>query len=139
MANIWNNHFQKTERDNNQVKLVALLPEHILHFGQTDQYCILILGDLLKYLMENEDCIRLCIVAFSIEVKKDKITFTGLFNNKAYHSPSLSLAMLDNILFMSTSGPDASITVINKPQPSSAYEKHSSMYVFLFIRIKFYT
>uniref|UniRef100_G1Q3H8 ABC transporter domain-containing protein n=1 Tax=Myotis lucifugus TaxID=59463 RepID=G1Q3H8_MYOLU len=84
-------------------------------------------GDLLKYLMENEDCIHLCIVAFSIEVKKDKITFTGLFNNQAYHSPALSLAMLDNILFMSTSGPDASITVFNKPQPTSTYKKYSSM------------
>lgn len=89
--------------------------------------------------MENEDCIHLCIVAFSIEVKKDKITFTGLFNNEAYHSPALSLAMLDNILFMSTSGPDASITVFNKPQPTSTYKKYNSMYVFPFIRIEFYT
>lgn len=139
MENVWNNYYQKTEKDNNQVRLVVVLPEYILCFGQTDQSCVLILGDLLKYLMENEDCFHLCIVAFSIEVKKDKITFIGLFNNKAPHSPALSLAMLDNILFMSTSGPNASITVFNKPQPTLTYQKPSRMYVFLFFRVEFYT
>ncbi|XP_042639274.1 phospholipid-transporting ATPase ABCA3-like [Orycteropus afer afer] len=74
-------------------------------------------GDLLNYLMENKDCIRLCIVALSIEEKANEIVLTVLFNNEAYHSPSVSLAVLDNILFMSLSGPDASITVSNKPQP----------------------
>ncbi|XP_058424852.1 phospholipid-transporting ATPase ABCA3-like [Diceros bicornis minor] len=84
-------------------------------------------GDLLKYLIENEDCIHLCIVAFSIEVKRNEITFTALFNNQAYHSPSLTLAMLDNILFMSVSGPDASLTVSNKPQPHSRDNERSTM------------
>ncbi|KAF5914236.1 hypothetical protein HPG69_005086 [Diceros bicornis minor] len=84
-------------------------------------------GDLLKYLIENEDCIHLCIVAFSIEVKRNEITFTALFNNQAYHSPSLTLAMLDNILFMSISGPDASLTVSNKPQPHSRDNERSTM------------
>uniref|UniRef100_A0A8C7ALN3 ABC transporter domain-containing protein n=1 Tax=Neovison vison TaxID=452646 RepID=A0A8C7ALN3_NEOVI len=74
-------------------------------------------GDLSKYLMENEDCIHLCIVAFSIEVKTNKIILTGLFNNQAYHSPSLTLAILDNILLMTIAGSNASITVFNKPQP----------------------
>ncbi|XP_045445298.1 phospholipid-transporting ATPase ABCA3 [Pipistrellus kuhlii] len=108
--------------------LTPIFLKHLKSMLEPDKHTLKeVQGDLLKYLMENEDCIHLCIVAFSIEVEKDKITFTGLFNNKAYHSPSLSLAMLDNILFMSTSGPDASVTVINKPQPNSAYEKRKSM------------
>ncbi|KAG8513504.1 LOW QUALITY PROTEIN: ATP-binding cassette sub-family A member 3 [Galemys pyrenaicus] len=74
-------------------------------------------GDLIKYLMDNEDCIHLCIVAFSIEEKQSQITVTALFNNQAYHSPALSLAMVDNILFKAVSGPDASLTIFNKPQP----------------------
>ncbi|XP_034369378.1 phospholipid-transporting ATPase ABCA3-like isoform X1 [Arvicanthis niloticus] len=76
-------------------------------------------GDLLKYLEKNDECIHLCIIAFSIMVAANITIFTVLFNNEAYHSPSLSLAVLDNILFMSLSGADASITVFNKPQPRS--------------------
>uniref|UniRef100_A0A7N5K5L2 ATP-binding cassette sub-family A member 3 n=1 Tax=Ailuropoda melanoleuca TaxID=9646 RepID=A0A7N5K5L2_AILME len=83
------------------------------------------LSDLLKYLMENEDCIHLCIVAFSIEVKTNKIILTGLFNNQAYHSPSLTLAILDNILLMTIAGSNASITVFNKPQPHSKVKKRN--------------
>ncbi|XP_057605511.1 phospholipid-transporting ATPase ABCA3-like [Hippopotamus amphibius kiboko] len=86
-------------------------------------------GDLLKYLMENEDCIHLCTVAFSIEVKTNVIIFTALFNNQAYHSPALTLAMLDNVLFKSVSGPNASLTVSNKPQPSPTHKKSSETYV----------
>lgn len=73
--------------------------------------------------MENKDCIQSCIVAFSIVVKTNTTIFTALFNNQAYHSPSLTLAMLDNILFKSVSGPNASLTVSNKPQPSPAYNE----------------
>ncbi|XP_059547910.1 phospholipid-transporting ATPase ABCA3-like [Myotis daubentonii] len=106
--------------------LTLIFLKHLKSMLEPDNHILKeVQGDLLKYLMENEDCIHLCIVAFSIEVKKDKITFTVLFNNQAYHSPALSLAMLDNILFMSTSGPDASITVFNKPQPTAAYQKYS--------------
>ncbi|GAB1292624.1 ATP-binding cassette transporter sub-family A member 15 [Apodemus speciosus] len=72
-------------------------------------------GDLLKYLEGNDECIRLCIIALSIKVVANRAKLTVLFNNEAYHSPSLSLAVLDNILFMSLSGADASITVFNKP------------------------
>ncbi|XP_057605512.1 phospholipid-transporting ATPase ABCA3-like [Hippopotamus amphibius kiboko] len=70
-------------------------------------------GGLEDYLMNNQEC----IIAFSIEVNGDQKTVTFWFNDEAYHSSSLSLAVLDNILFMSLSGPDASITVTNKPQP----------------------
>ncbi|XP_055483588.1 phospholipid-transporting ATPase ABCA3-like [Psammomys obesus] len=73
-------------------------------------------GDLLKYLERNEECVDVCIIALSIKVVANKTRLTVLFNNEAYHSPSLSLAVLDNILFMSLSGTDASITVYNKPQ-----------------------
>ncbi|XP_032098791.1 ATP-binding cassette sub-family A member 3-like [Sapajus apella] len=74
-------------------------------------------GDLLRYLRETKDCIRLCIVALSIESKPNIVVLTALFNNEAYHSPSAALAVLDNILFKSLSGADASLTVSNKPQP----------------------
>ncbi|KAM6166302.1 phospholipid-transporting ATPase ABCA3-like [Erethizon dorsatum] len=74
-------------------------------------------GDLLNYLRENKECIVMCIIALSIEVKTNETIFTALFNNQAYHSPSLSLSVLDNLLFMSLSGADASLTVSNKPQP----------------------
>ncbi|XP_024416312.2 phospholipid-transporting ATPase ABCA3-like [Desmodus rotundus] len=100
--------------------------KHLKSILESDNHTIKeVKGDLVKYLMENEDCIHLCIVAFSIEVKRDKIIFTGMFNNQAYHSPSLTLAMLDNILFMSISGPDASLTVSNKPQPHTTDKEHS--------------
>lgn len=89
--------------------------------------------------MENEDCIRLCIVAFSIEVTRDEILFTGLFNNQAYHSPSLALAIVDNILFMTVSGPEASLTVSNKPQPHVIPNEHTEMYVVISFRIEFHT
>uniref|UniRef100_A0A8W4FMP3 ATP binding cassette subfamily A member 14 n=1 Tax=Sus scrofa TaxID=9823 RepID=A0A8W4FMP3_PIG len=52
---------------------------------------------------------------FIVNGNQKRVTFW--FNNEAYHSSSLSLAILDNIMFMSLSGPDASITVTNKPQP----------------------
>uniref|UniRef100_E9PWH4 ATP-binding cassette, sub-family A member 15 n=1 Tax=Mus musculus TaxID=10090 RepID=E9PWH4_MOUSE len=75
-------------------------------------------GDLLKYLEGNDECVHLCVIALSIKVVANRVNLTVLFNNEAYHSPSLSLTVLDNILFMSLSGSDASITVFNKPQPS---------------------
>ncbi|XP_058425894.1 phospholipid-transporting ATPase ABCA3-like [Diceros bicornis minor] len=74
-------------------------------------------GDLQDYLAESKECIYSCIIALSVEVVGDKKTVTFWFNNEAYHSPSLSLAVLDNIIYKSLSGPDASITVSNKPQP----------------------
>nr|XP_058142182.1 phospholipid-transporting ATPase ABCA3-like [Dasypus novemcinctus] len=74
-------------------------------------------GDLEDYLLKNEKCIYSCIVAFSIEVIGDRKNITFWFNNEAYHSPSLALAILDNIIFKTLSGPDSSITVSNKPQP----------------------
>ncbi|XP_055483673.1 phospholipid-transporting ATPase ABCA3-like [Psammomys obesus] len=74
-------------------------------------------GDINDYILENKNCRSFCIVAFSIDVEKNKTVLTIFFNNEAYHSSAISLAILDNILFMMLSGPDASITVFNKPQP----------------------
>uniref|UniRef100_A0A3Q1M450 ATP binding cassette subfamily A member 14 n=1 Tax=Bos taurus TaxID=9913 RepID=A0A3Q1M450_BOVIN len=65
----------------------------------------------------NQKCIYSCIIAFSIEVNGNENTVNFWFNDEAYHSSPLSLAVLDNVIFMSLSGPDASITVVNKPQP----------------------
>uniref|UniRef100_A0A8B9YRX8 ABC transporter domain-containing protein n=1 Tax=Bos mutus grunniens TaxID=30521 RepID=A0A8B9YRX8_BOSMU len=74
-------------------------------------------GDLKTYLVDSQKCIYSCIIAFSIEVNGNENTVNFWFNDEAYHSSPLSLAVLDNVIFMSLSGPDASITVINKPQP----------------------
>uniref|UniRef100_A0A4W2G6L9 ATP-binding cassette sub-family A member 3-like n=1 Tax=Bos indicus x Bos taurus TaxID=30522 RepID=A0A4W2G6L9_BOBOX len=74
-------------------------------------------GDLKTYLVDSQKCIYSCIIAFSIEVNGNENTVNFWFNDEAYHSSPLSLAVLDNVIFMSLSGPDASITVVNKPQP----------------------
>lgn len=115
----------------------AYVADH-LFCEYTDQHCFLILGDLLKYLMENEGCIHLCIVAFSVEVKTNKIILTGLFNNQAYHSPSLTLSILDDILLRTIAGSNASLTVSNKPQPYPRQKKQKAMYVILFIKIWYF-
>ncbi|XP_006867295.1 PREDICTED: ATP-binding cassette sub-family A member 3-like [Chrysochloris asiatica] len=78
-------------------------------------------GNVTNYVLESKECHNFCIVAFSIKAEQDKIIFTILFNNDAYHSAATSLAVLDNILFMSLIGPNASITVSNKPQPLPLY------------------
>ncbi|KAM5329747.1 phospholipid-transporting ATPase ABCA3-like [Glossophaga mutica] len=82
-------------------------------------------GNVMNYILENKECYDFCIIALSIEVKKNKTVFTILFNNEAYHSAATSLAVLDNILFMSLSGPSASIKVSNKPQPLHLYKSHT--------------
>uniref|UniRef100_A0A8C2MJ39 ATP-binding cassette, sub-family A member 14 n=2 Tax=Cricetulus griseus TaxID=10029 RepID=A0A8C2MJ39_CRIGR len=79
-------------------------------------------GDVQSYLVTKKECIYSCIIAFSLHVTRDKKTFTFWFNNEAYHSSSLSLSVLDNIIFMSLSGADATITVSNKPQPRQVIE-----------------
>ncbi|KAM5130483.1 phospholipid-transporting ATPase ABCA3-like [Callospermophilus lateralis] len=78
-------------------------------------------GNVQNYILESKECRDFCIIALSIKVEKNKTVFTVLFNNEAYHSSATSLAVLDNILFMLLSGPRASITVSNKPQPLPVY------------------
>ncbi|XP_053781886.1 phospholipid-transporting ATPase ABCA3-like [Desmodus rotundus] len=83
-------------------------------------------GNVTNYILENKECRDFSIIALSIEVEKNKTVFTILFNNEAYHSAATSLAVLDNILFMSLSGPSASIKVSNRPQPLPLYDSHTA-------------
>uniref|UniRef100_A0A8C0N4H2 ABC transporter domain-containing protein n=1 Tax=Canis lupus familiaris TaxID=9615 RepID=A0A8C0N4H2_CANLF len=77
-------------------------------------------GDLTEYLGQSQECIYSCIIALSFQPTRRQTEVTIWFNNQAYHSPPLSLTVLDNIIFMALSGPNASITVSNKPQPLNA-------------------
>ncbi|XP_035969082.2 phospholipid-transporting ATPase ABCA3-like [Halichoerus grypus] len=79
-------------------------------------------GKVTKHIMENKEFHDFSITALSIEVENNKTVFTVLFNNEAYHSAATSLAVLDNVLFMSLSDPNASIKVSNKPQPLPLYD-----------------
>nr|XP_025839579.1 ATP-binding cassette sub-family A member 3-like [Vulpes vulpes] len=81
-------------------------------------------GKVTKYLMENKEFHDFSITALSIEVEENRTILTVLFNNEAYHSAATSLAVLDNVLFMSLSGPNASIKVANKPQPLPLHDSH---------------
>uniref|UniRef100_A0A8C7AJQ6 ABC transporter domain-containing protein n=1 Tax=Neovison vison TaxID=452646 RepID=A0A8C7AJQ6_NEOVI len=74
-------------------------------------------GKVTKHIMENKEFRDFSIIALSIEVEKNKMILTILFNNEAYHSAATSLAVLDNVLFMSLSGLNASIRSSNKPLP----------------------
>ncbi|XP_025772505.1 ATP-binding cassette sub-family A member 17-like [Puma concolor] len=62
------------------------------------------------------------VVAASFEDQGNHMTVTALFNNQAYHSPAVALALVDNFLFKLLSGATASITASNHPQPKSALE-----------------
>ncbi|XP_077618904.1 ATP-binding cassette sub-family A member 17-like [Crocuta crocuta] len=62
------------------------------------------------------------VVAASFEDEGNHTTVTALFNNQAYHSPAVALALVDNLLFKLLSGAAASITASNHPQPRSALE-----------------
>ncbi|XP_006876045.1 PREDICTED: ATP-binding cassette sub-family A member 3-like [Chrysochloris asiatica] len=110
--------------------LIVNLMKHLERMLSSENHILRkVQGDLLNYLVENKDCVSLCIAALSIEEKANKTVFTVLFNNEAYHSPSTSLAVLDNILFKSLSGPGASLTVYNKPQPFHDIEGILTKYV----------
>uniref|UniRef100_A0A8D2E232 ABC transporter domain-containing protein n=1 Tax=Sciurus vulgaris TaxID=55149 RepID=A0A8D2E232_SCIVU len=61
-----------------------------------------------------------CIVAFNLEVYRSRTIITALFNNQAYHAAPIALTVVDNIMYKSISGPTASISVFNKPQPRTA-------------------
>uniref|UniRef100_H0XJ34 ABC transporter domain-containing protein n=1 Tax=Otolemur garnettii TaxID=30611 RepID=H0XJ34_OTOGA len=95
--------------ENQRLKEVQVLRKSLLIFKQSD---------------EISGYQELCIIALSIEAKANETKLTVLFNNEAYHSPSVALALLDNVLFRSLSGSEASLTVSNKPQPRPD-KKHS--------------
>uniref|UniRef100_A0A4X2LYM3 ABC transporter domain-containing protein n=1 Tax=Vombatus ursinus TaxID=29139 RepID=A0A4X2LYM3_VOMUR len=73
-----------------------------------------------EFLLNGRLCTDRCLVAVEIDSQKNKTRITALFNNQAFHSPAVALALVDNILLMSRSGTRASIEVSNKPQPRSA-------------------
>lgn len=75
----------------------------------------------MKHIKESKEYRDFSLTAFSIEVEKNNTVFTIFFNNEAYHSAATSLAVFDNVLFMSLSGANASIKVSNKPQPLPHY------------------
>ncbi|XP_055994781.1 phospholipid-transporting ATPase ABCA3-like [Sorex fumeus] len=84
---------------------------------------VVVQGDMLQYLLKNEDCILMCIVALILETRNSTVELTALFNNEAYHSPAVSLSLVHDILFkLNAPDPDTSLTVVNKPQPK-IYEK----------------
>uniref|UniRef100_A0A4W2C9L5 ABC transporter domain-containing protein n=1 Tax=Bos indicus x Bos taurus TaxID=30522 RepID=A0A4W2C9L5_BOBOX len=78
-------------------------------------------GNVMKHIKESKEYRDFSLTAFSIEVEKNNTVFTIFFNNEAYHSAATSLAVFDNVLFMSLSGANASIKVSNKPQPLPHY------------------
>ncbi|XP_057604984.1 ATP-binding cassette sub-family A member 17-like [Hippopotamus amphibius kiboko] len=78
---------------------------------------------LLKKLEEEPEVFdQNYLVAASFEDVGDHTIVTALFNNQAYHSTALALALVDNVLFKLLSGARASITVFNHPQPQSNME-----------------
>nr|XP_048292242.1 ATP-binding cassette sub-family A member 17-like isoform X2 [Myodes glareolus] len=83
---------------------------------------------LLKRAKQSpEDFDKLYVVAASFEDVNNRTTVKALFNNQAYHSPGLALALVDNFLFKFLSGANASITTTNYPQPQTAKELSESI------------
>uniref|UniRef100_A0A8C6DUL3 ABC transporter domain-containing protein n=1 Tax=Moschus moschiferus TaxID=68415 RepID=A0A8C6DUL3_MOSMO len=78
---------------------------------------------LLKKLEEEPEVFdQKYLVAISFDDVGNHTVVTALFNNQAYHSTAQVLALVDNVLFKLLSGPRASITVLNHPQPESSLE-----------------
>ncbi|XP_070635571.1 ATP-binding cassette sub-family A member 17-like isoform X1 [Bos indicus] len=78
---------------------------------------------LLKKLEEEPEVFdQNYLVAISFDDMENHTVVTALFNNQAYHSTAQALALVDNVLFKLLSGPSASITVLNHPQPESSME-----------------
>ncbi|XP_075384229.1 phospholipid-transporting ATPase ABCA3-like [Tenrec ecaudatus] len=80
-------------------------------------------GNMEEYLLKSRSCKEQCLVAVSLDVQEKKAVFTALFNNQAYHTAPTALNLVNNILFKLLSGPGASISVANKPQPPTASQK----------------
>lgn len=78
---------------------------------------------LLKKLEEEPEVFdQNYLVAISFDDMGNHTIVTALFNNQAYHSMAQVLALVDNVLFKLLSGPRASLTVLNHPQPQSSME-----------------
>lgn len=91
-----------------------------------------LLGSVEAFLLkkaeeEPENFDQNYLVAASFEDVNNQTIVTALFNNQAYHSPALALALVDNVLFKLLSGARASITVFNHPQPLSTKENSENI------------
>ncbi|XP_007499573.1 phospholipid-transporting ATPase ABCA3-like isoform X1 [Monodelphis domestica] len=84
--------------------------------------------ELLKRAAESEGFNDRCLMALSFLHKNNQIIITVLFNNQAFHTPAIALAVVDNLLFKLISGTKASITVVNHPQPRNSLETAKEQY-----------
>ncbi|XP_038184150.1 ATP-binding cassette sub-family A member 17-like [Arvicola amphibius] len=116
-----NFHLDPQLSDNFKKMLVAAgqIPLHLQ--GPVEDFL------LKKAKTSPEDFDKLYVVAASFESVNNRTTVKALFNNQAYHSPGLALALVDNFLFKCLSGANASITTTNYPQPQTAKELSESI------------
>ncbi|XP_044533206.1 phospholipid-transporting ATPase ABCA3-like [Gracilinanus agilis] len=84
--------------------------------------------ELLVRAAESEGFNDRCLIALCFKSKNNESVITILFNNQAFHTPAMALAVVDNLLFKLISGPKASITVINHPQPRNSLETAKEHY-----------
>ncbi|XP_006872052.1 PREDICTED: ATP-binding cassette sub-family A member 3-like [Chrysochloris asiatica] len=104
-----------------KTKLAVLFGDHIkLILMNEKQLPHPVTGNLEEFLLKSGRCKEQCIVAISLEVQKSRAIITALFNNQAYHAAPTALNLVNKILFKLLSGPGASISVSNKPQPRTA-------------------
>ncbi|XP_043832232.1 phospholipid-transporting ATPase ABCA3-like [Dromiciops gliroides] len=85
-------------------------------------------AELLSKIKESEGFNEHCLVAVSFKQHGNYTLITAFFNNQAYHTPAMAIAVVDNILFKLISGPQASITVFNYPQPRSSIQAAKEQY-----------
>ncbi|XP_036594650.1 ATP-binding cassette sub-family A member 3-like [Trichosurus vulpecula] len=83
---------------------------------------------LLSKASEGQGFNEHCLVAISFKQHGNHTLTTIFFNNQAYHTPATAVTVVDNILFKSLSGPQASITVFNHPQPRSSVQAAKEQY-----------
>ncbi|MBZ3870758.1 ATP-binding cassette sub-family A member 3, partial [Sciurus carolinensis] len=83
----------------------------------------LVSGNVEDFLLRTKRCSQQCIVAFNLEVYRSRTIITALFNNQAYHAAPIALTVVDNIMYKFISGPTASISVFNKPQPRTVNQR----------------
>ncbi|XP_078008637.1 phospholipid-transporting ATPase ABCA3-like [Phascolarctos cinereus] len=77
---------------------------------------------LLSEAIQRKCFNKYCLVAISFKQHGNHTLITTFFNNQAYHTPAVAVTVVDNILFKLLSGPQASITISNHPQPRSAIQ-----------------
>lgn len=123
----------------------ALCARGLVWYFLRNSYCPNSFGSLLgpveDFLLKKakeapEDFDKLYVVAASFEDVNNHTTVKALFNNQAYHSPSIALALVDNFLFKLLSGTNASITTTNYPQPQTAEELSESI-LYQYVRLPF--